>query len=107
MQKEKGQSHPSKSQDLGEGERAKVGNSQTFARKRKVRARVRGRKSELHNEGSWVLGRERRASRESFPGRRKKKARAYERTQSLCSLQENLESLGFTLKVTKPEMGKL
>ena len=59
-------------------------------------------KGGLHSEGRQVPRKRGRASKESLPRRKKKKAWADEWTQKLSG---KICSLGFTPSLAKPEMG--
>ena len=74
---------------LGEGERDQAG-------------AWRG-KSGLHNEGRQVPKRWETANKKSIPRRSRRK---HERVRGRKALQEDLQCLGFTLSLVKPEMGK-
>ena len=67
-QKEKEQSRLSKAPD-DEGERVKVGESFTLARKRGIRARAWSGKGGLHGERGQIPRRTERASKNSLPRR--------------------------------------
>ena len=66
-----------------------------------VKARGWRRKSELYNEGKWVLENGGKASAESFPG---EEGESMSERMNAVTLQENLKSLGFTLSLAKPKM---
>ena len=53
-------------------ERVNKGKNRTLARKRRVRARAWSRKSELYARGRRASWRRGKASRENFPGERRK-----------------------------------
>ena len=59
-------------------------------------------KSHLHGEGRRVPGRRKRESKEKFPKRSRRK---HERVVDAKALQDDLQKLGFTPSLAKPEMG--
>ena len=85
------------------GERVKVGESHTLGRKRGIRAGAWRGMSGLHSERREILTTRRRASKKSLPRR---STRKHERVSGRKSLQEDLQSLGFTPSLAEPEMAK-
>ena len=60
-------------------------------------------RSGLHSERRQIPRRKERASKNSFPRKCRKK---HERVSGRKSSQDDLQSLGFTPSLAKPEMGK-
>ena len=84
-------------------ERVKVGESRTLARVRGIRARAWRGKGELDRERGKIPRRIGRASNKSLPRTSRRK---HERVSGRKSSQDDLQSLGFTPSLAKPEMGK-
>ena len=80
-----------------------MSDSRTVARKRRIREGAWREKAGLHSKGRQVPRKVRRASKESLPRRSRSK---HEQVSGRKGLQEDLESLGFTPNLAKPEMGK-
>ena len=86
----------------GGGERVKVGESRTLARKRGITAGAWSGKGGLHREGRQITRRKGRASKKSLTRTSRRK-----HTQvDAKPLQDDVQSLGFTPSLAKPETGK-
>ena len=75
----------------------------TLARERRIRARAWRGKGGLHSEERKISRRNGRASKKSLPMRSERK---YVWVSGRKALQDDLQNLGFTPDLTKPEMGK-
>ena len=85
------------------GERVKVSESCTLTREREIRAGARRGKSRLHRERGQIPKRG-KARKKSLPrSGRRKRVRVSGRKSSLGF---DLQNLGFTPSLAKPEMGK-
>ena len=85
------------------GERFNVGESSTLARERRIRARAWGGKGKLHDKGRQIPRRTGRTCKKSLPRTSRRK---HERVSGRKTLQDDLQSLGFTPSLGKPVIGK-
>ena len=85
------------------GERVKMSKSRTLAREREIRAGAWRGKGGLHGEGIQIPRRSGRSSKKSLRKRSRKK---HDQVSGPKALQGDLQSLGFTPSLAKPEIGK-
>ena len=83
-------------------ERVKMGESRTLAREKVIRPRAWRGKGGLHGERRQIPRRKERASKKSLP----RTSRSMSGWVDAKALQDDLQSLGFTPSLVKPEMGK-
>ena len=86
-------------------ERVKVGESCTLARERRIRARAWRGKGGLYGEQRQIPRKKARASKKSLPRTSRRKHGRVSGRKS--SLQDDLQSLGFTPSLAKPKIGKV
>ena len=80
-----------------------MGETRTLVRERRIRARAWSGKGGLHRERRQISRRKGRASKKSLPRTSRRK---HERVSGRKALQDDLQSLGLTPSLAKPEMGK-
>ena len=85
------------------GERVKVGESCILAREREIRAGAWRGKAGLHSEGGQIPRRKGSANKKSLARRSR---RRYQPGVDAKALQDDLQNLGFTPSLAKPEIGK-
>ena len=87
------------------GDKVEVSDSRTLSRKSNIRARAWRGKGGLDSEGRQIPRIKGRASKKSLP--RRTSRRKHERMSGHKKpLQEDLQSLGFTPSLAKPEIEK-